>query len=173
MRAPSVHSLACTNCPCPTAPPIGLVKEAKKSSHRMQPSAPLSQPRTFSFFPSRASGHAATRARAHAVRPCRISLHRAPLASQHYQLLFLFLVQPPVELHLSYLLLYGPYFSPTSFSPVGYRRRLARTAPCPPGSTPPLPALCHRCQEERSPVSLPLPLSFLPLAMVKSPPLCV
>jgi hypothetical protein len=146
MRAPSVHSL-------------GLVKEAK-SSHRMQPSAPLSTaPRFFPFF------SLPSRARMQSPWPCRISLrmprfkprprpanradarlHRVPLASQHYQLLFLFLVQPPVDLHLSYLLLYSPYFSPTSFSPVGCRRRLARTAPCPPGSCP-----RRRCSPARRP----------------------
>jgi hypothetical protein len=30
-RAPSAHLLACTNCPCPIAPPLGLVKETKKA----------------------------------------------------------------------------------------------------------------------------------------------
>jgi hypothetical protein len=45
MRAPSAHLLACTNCPYPTAHPLGLVKEAKKgqASHAAQSAAPCVQ----------------------------------------------------------------------------------------------------------------------------------
>ena len=70
--------------------------------------------------------------------PCRAHhadarLHPVPLACQHCHLLFLFLIQPPAELHLSYFLLYGSSSSssPTSSSTVGLFQQASLSQNCP------------------------------------------